>query len=33
LEGKRVEVRGWRDAAWAKQLVLKAQQAYEEKNK
>jgi inorganic pyrophosphatase len=28
LEGKRVEVRGWRDAVFAKQVVLKAQQAF-----
>jgi inorganic pyrophosphatase len=33
LEGKRVEVRGWRDAVWAKQVIVKAQQAYENKNK
>ena len=33
LEGKRVEVRGWRDAAWAKQVITKAQQAYEKKSK
>ena len=32
LEGKRVEVRGWRDADWAKQVIVKAQQAYEKKN-
>ena len=31
LEGKRVEVRGWRDAAWAKETILKAQKAFEEK--
>jgi inorganic pyrophosphatase len=31
LEGKRVEVRGWRDADWAKQVILKAREAYEKK--
>jgi len=31
LEGKRVEVRGWRDAEWAKQVIVKAQQAFEKK--
>ena len=33
LEGKRVEVRGWRDANWAKQVITKAQQAYDKENK
>jgi len=28
LEGKRVEVRGWRDAEWAKQVITKARDAY-----
>jgi inorganic pyrophosphatase len=28
LEGKRVEVRGWRDAAFARSTVLKAQQKF-----
>ena len=31
LEGKRVEVRGWRDAEWAKEIIMKAQQAFEKK--
>jgi len=31
LEGKRVEVRGWRDADWAKGMIVKAQQAFLEK--
>jgi inorganic pyrophosphatase len=30
LEGKRVEVRGWRDAAVARAKVLEAQQAFDE---
>ena len=33
LEGKRVEVRGWRDATWAKQVILKAKKAYDDKQK
>lgn len=32
LEGKRVEVRGWRDAAFARQVITKAQEAYLKKN-
>jgi inorganic pyrophosphatase len=32
LEGKRVEARGWMDAAAAKEMIVKAQKAYEEKN-
>jgi inorganic pyrophosphatase len=28
LEGKRVEVRGWRDAAFARMKVLEAQQRF-----
>ena len=32
LEKKRVEVHGWRDAAYARELVLKAQKAYQDKN-
>ena len=28
LEGKRVEVRGWRDAAFARETVVRAQQAF-----
>jgi inorganic pyrophosphatase len=31
LEGKSVEVRGWRDAQYAKETILKAQKAYEDK--
>ena len=31
LEGKRVEVRGWRDAEWAKEIIVKARQAFEKK--
>jgi inorganic pyrophosphatase len=31
LEGKRVEVRGWRDAAYARQLVTRTHEAYKEK--
>ena len=31
LEGKRVEVRGWQDAAKARTQVVKAQQAYLDK--
>jgi inorganic pyrophosphatase len=30
LEGKRVEVHGWRDAAFARETIVKAQQAYEQ---
>jgi inorganic pyrophosphatase len=30
LEGKRVEVQGWRDAAFARETIVKAQAAYEE---
>jgi inorganic pyrophosphatase len=33
LEGKRVEVRGWRDAAFARETVVRAQQAFLEKKK
>ena len=36
LEGKRVEVRGWRDAVWAKETIVRAQKAFldaKEKNK
>jgi inorganic pyrophosphatase len=31
LEGKRVEVRGWRDADWAKQVITKAHAAFNKK--
>jgi inorganic pyrophosphatase len=31
LEGKRVEVRGWRDAAFARTTILRAQQAFLDK--
>jgi inorganic pyrophosphatase len=31
LEGKSVEVQGWRDAAVAREMIVKAQQAFEEK--
>lgn len=31
LEQKRVEVHGWRDAAYARELVLKAQKAFQDK--
>ncbi len=33
LEGKRVDVRGWRDAVFAKQTVLHAQQRFIDANK
>jgi inorganic pyrophosphatase len=32
LEGKRVEARGWKDAATARQMIVKAQRAFQEKN-
>ena len=31
LEGKRVEVRGWKDAAAARAIISKSQKAFEEK--
>jgi inorganic pyrophosphatase len=31
LEGKRVEVRGWKDAAAAREIIAKSQKAFEEK--
>ncbi|MDE1156020.1 MAG: inorganic diphosphatase [Acidobacteriaceae bacterium] len=33
LEGKTVEVKGWRDAQFARELVIKSQNAFLEKNK
>jgi len=33
LEGKRVEVRGWKGAAAAREIILKAQKAFEAKKK
>ncbi|MDE1163069.1 MAG: inorganic diphosphatase [Acidobacteriaceae bacterium] len=33
LEGKTVEVKGWRDAQFARELVVKSQKAFIEKNK
>ena len=33
LEGKRVEVRGWKDATRAKEIILEAQKAFEENKK
>jgi inorganic pyrophosphatase len=33
LEGKRVEVRGWKDAATAREIISKAQQAFEDGKK
>ena len=33
LEGKRVEVRGWKDAATAKEIIVRSQKAYLEAKK
>jgi inorganic pyrophosphatase len=33
LEGKRVEVRGWKDAAAAREVITKAQMAFEDRKK
>ena len=32
LEGKRVEVKGWKDAAYARHKVIEAVNRYQEKN-